>query len=167
MFVLCAALAFCDWSRVQKTRRALARRFCHTGIYCDKMSGAIDRCEAQLLEALNQSLEHHASAAVHLKSNIQKACAAVFLDFFCSEVIEDWEADNDFSTVVRKFDQIFWEINQDHPTDVLPALAPLFASHLDTISGMGHFIREFVLHRVIKPHLYVSILGAKRDMRTC
>lgn len=130
----------------------MARRFCHTGIYEDKITGAIQRTEVQFLNMLQLSLEEHGSAAKNLKLNIQKACASIFFDFFCSEVIEDWENDKDFVEAVNKFDEIFWEINQSHPTDVLPGLAPLFRSHLQNLAGLGHHIRNFVLQRVIEPH---------------
>lgn len=153
VFYFFIALAFCDWSRVQKTRRSLARRFCHTGIYGDRITAAIDRCEVQFMEMIQSSLTNTGNAANHLKLNIQKACASIFFDFFCSEIIEDWNEDKEFVEIVRKFDEIFWEINQSHPTDVLPGLAPLFKSHLQNLAGMGKEIREFVLRRVIKPHM--------------
>ncbi|ODN04386.1 Cytochrome P450 [Orchesella cincta] len=146
-------LAFCDWSRVQKTRRALARRFCHTGIYGDKITTAIGRSEVQLLKTLQQDMETFGCAEKRLKLNIQKACASIFFDFFCSEIIEDWESDQDFLQAVQKFDEIFWEINQSHPTDVLPGLAPLFRSHLNQVAGMGKSIRDLVVRRIIEPHM--------------
>ena len=146
-------MAFCDWSRVQKTRRSLARRFCHTGIYGDRIIAAVERAETQFLSSLQQSLEVHGNASVSLKLNIQKVCASIFFDFFCSEVIQDWEQDLEFNETVQKFDEIFWEINQSHPTDVLPGLSPLFRSHLDNLAGLGKSIRNFVIRRIIEPHM--------------
>lgn len=152
---ICIALAFCDWSRVQKTRRSLARRYCSTGIYADRITAAIERSENQFSNMLQLTLENEGSAAKHLKLNIQKACASAFLDFFCSEIVEDWNNDEGFIQTIQKFDEIFWEINQSHPTDVLPGLAPLFRSHLQNLAGMGKSIRSFVLRRIIDPHMWV------------
>lgn len=84
---------------------------------------------------------------------LQKACANIFFDFFCSKVPGyDWSQDIDFEAIVKQFDAIFWEINQSHPTDVLPFLAPMFKQHLASLGKMGKTIRKYVIKRVLFPH---------------
>lgn len=88
----------------------------------------------------------------NLKLNLQKACGNIFFDFFCSKVVTEWEEDAEFDRVVKLFDDIFWEINQSHATDVLPFLAPVFKQHLSALANMGTEIRQYVINRIIVPH---------------
>ena len=153
------ALAFCNWSQVQKTRRALARRFCHSSIFADRAQDSLNRSADWLSTLFHQHFSTNAESQVtpdhgplELKQLVHEACANAFFGFFCSEMFED-RTDKEFSRIVRLFDDIFYEINQSHPTDVLPALAPFFRGHLNHLAQMGTAIRDFVVQRIINPHL--------------
>lgn len=105
-----------------------------------------------LVEAIKQNTSsNNLYKCENLKATLHKACANIFFGYFCSEYFEDAN-DTEFENMVRMFDDIFWEINQSHPTDVLPWLAPFYRSHLNQIANMGTNIREFVVNRVINPH---------------
>lgn len=149
-FCLYLALAFCNWSQVQKTRRALARRFCHTSVYLDLADSALSKAS----NWFSRQLQAHCTgqAGPCLKQLINQASANAFFGFFCGQTFEDPE-DTDFGRIVHVFDDIFYEINQNHPTDVLPFLSPLYQAHLKKLGGMGIKIREFVVDRVINPHV--------------
>jgi len=147
-------LAFCDWSQRQKTRRALARKFCHTGYYSERIESGLDKVGDIFMRRIEKNLKIHKDGACEfLKFDIQKACAAIFLDYFCSELIGDWDHDTEFNLVVKLFDEIFYEINQGHITDVLPKLKFLHTSHLNKLAQFGVEIRNFVMKRVIHPHM--------------
>ncbi|OXA62274.1 cytochrome P450 307a1 isoform X2 [Folsomia candida] len=145
------SLAFCDWSSVQKTRRSLARRFCHTGLFADRVETALQTTTDILMAHIRSDIGLGESCP-NLKLNLQKACGNIFFDFFCSKVVTEWEEDAEFDRVVKLFDDIFWEINQSHATDVLPFLAPVFKQHLSALANMGTEIRQYVINRIIVPH---------------
>jgi cytochrome P450 family 307 subfamily A len=151
-FCLYLALAFCNWSQVQKTRRALARRFCHSSVYSDLADSALHKASNWFSKQLHAKCAGQGGRIPELKQLINQASANAFFGFFCTQTFEE-PGDAEFVQMVRLFDEIFYEINQNHPTDVLPFLSPFFRSHLKNLAGMGTGIREFVVDRIINPHL--------------
>jgi len=153
LLFISTALAFCNWSNVQKTRRSLARKACHTGLYASRIDTAVEDAANILVKRLHEDIQvDETSSYQGIKYNLQVACSNVFFDFFCSQTY-DGQTDKEYQHVIKLFDDIFWEINQSHPTDVLPVLAPVFYSHLKHVANMGKSIRTFVIDRVIKPHM--------------
>lgn len=137
----------------------MARRFCHTGLFAERVDKALGTTSDILISHLRKDVESYGNPFNNIKLYLQKACANIFFDFFCSDVVHDWEADTEFETVVKLFDDIFWEINQSHPTDVLPFLAPIFHQHLGKLASMGANIRKYVIDRIITPHAYEIIFA--------
>lgn len=86
---------------------------------------------------------------IHLKPMIMETCANLFSLYMCSTRF-DYD-DPSFKTIVRSFDEIFWEINQGYAVDFLPWLSPFYASHMKHVESWAKTIREFILERVIDP----------------
>lgn len=76
-----------------------------------------------------------------------ETCANLFSLYMCS-IRYDYN-DAGFKTMVRCFDEIFWEINQGYAVDFLPWLIPFYASHMKNVESWARTIREFILKRVI------------------
>lgn len=74
----------------------------------------------------------------------------MFTQYLCSTRF-DYE-DKNLQTMVRNFDEIFYEINQGHPVDFLPWLNPFFTKHMDKLAGWANEIRQIMLDRIIKQH---------------
>lgn len=84
---------------------------------------------------------------IHLKPLIMETCYNLFSLYMCSV---RFDYDNvEFKTLVRSFDEIFWEINQGYAVDFLPWLSPFYASHMKNVESWAKTIREFILKRVI------------------
>lgn len=108
--VVFAALAFCDWSSVQKARREMLRA--HT--FPRAMSARWTQLDGLLrgeLNAVKGRLDAAGPrAAVEAKPLLLAACANVFTSYFCCK---RFELDNpSFKNMVRNFDRIFYEVNQ-------------------------------------------------------
>lgn len=73
----------------------------------------------------------------------------MFSLYMCSTRF-DYE-DSGFNSIVRSFDEIFWEINQGYAVDFMPWLSPFYATHMRNIESWAKTIREFILERVIDP----------------
>lgn len=105
------ALAFCDWSDVQKARRDMLTA--HT--FPRKFSMSFDRFSEITLEYLQQlsvdiRLSMERQKSVDVKPLVNATCANVFAQYFTSRSFE--KSDKKFSAFIRNFDKIFWEVNQ-------------------------------------------------------
>lgn len=87
----------------------------------------------------------------HLKPMIMETCANLFSLYMCSTRFD--YKDVGFKTMVRCFDEIFWEINQGYAVDFLPWLSPFYATHFKNVESWAKTIREFILERVIDPRV--------------
>lgn len=142
-----SALALCDWSSLQKTRRSIARTYCSprfTSLQYDHVNIVGTKEMAVLLKEL-QSRDH--SKPCNLKPLVLAACANMFTQYMCSKSFAYDDAD--FQGTVRTFDEIFWEINQGYAVDFLPWLLPLYTWHMKKLSTWASDIRQFILSRII------------------
>lgn len=76
-----------------------------------------------------------------------ETCANLFSLYMCSTRF-DYD-DVGFKTMVRSFDEIFWEINQGYAVDFLPWLSPFYSGHMKNVESWARTIREFIMERVI------------------
>ncbi|XP_055371674.1 cytochrome P450 307a1-like [Condylostylus longicornis] len=142
------SLALCDWSQLQQKRRNLARKHCSprdTSSYFAKMNDVGCFEMQEFMRKLSNSLQQNNE--FHLKPLIMQTCANMFCQYM-SSIRFDYE-DKEFQTVVRYFDEIFWEINQGYAIDFLPWLLPFYKKHMDTIVNWSTTIRNFILNRII------------------
>ena len=148
MFV--SALALCDWSSLQKTRRSIARTYCSprfTSLQYDRVNNVGEEELDSFLAELSR-LPHGQSCDV--KPAVLKVCANMFTQYMCSTSFP--YDDQDFQKIVRYFDEIFWEINQGYAVDFLPWLLPVYTGHMKKISHWATEIRQFILSRIIDKH---------------
>uniref|UniRef100_A0A8D8TKG2 Cytochrome P450 307a1 n=2 Tax=Cacopsylla melanoneura TaxID=428564 RepID=A0A8D8TKG2_9HEMI len=147
------SMALCDWSSLQEKRRRIARKYCSPRIissnYC--LMSQISLIETPiLLKAIHKRILT-GNKSVQIKPLLQSAFANMFTQYLCSTRF-DYE-DKHLQTMVRNFDEIFYEINQGHPVDFLPWLNPFFTGHMNKIAGWANEIRTIMLERIIKEHL--------------
>lgn len=101
----------------------------------------IDECIKRMKATITPGQEFH------LKPMLMETCANLFSLYMCSTRFD--YNDSGFKTMVRCFDEIFWEINQGYAVDFLPWLSPFYASHMKNVESWAKTIREFILERVI------------------
>lgn len=144
------ALALCDWSSLQKTRRSIARTYCSprfTSIHYDLVNSV--GC-AEMTDMLEELSTVPANTEYEIKPLVLAACANMFTQYMCSARFT--YSDPGFRKTVRYFDEIFWEINQGYAVDFLPWLEPFYARHMRKLSHWSHDIRQFILSRIIEEH---------------
>jgi cytochrome P450 family 307 subfamily A len=146
-----AALALCDWSTLQQKRRNLARKHCSprdNSSFFEKMNNVgcseVDQFMSRLKTIVKPQGEE-----IHLKPMLMETCANLFVLYMCSTRFSYQDAK--FQTMVRCFDEIFWEINQGYAVDFLPWLSPFYASHMKNVESWAKTIRNFILEEVIDP----------------
>ncbi|XP_046385247.1 cytochrome P450 307a1-like [Ischnura elegans] len=145
------SLALCDWSDLQRTRRRIARLHCSPRFASAHHDRLDEACASEAEALLSQLLPPPGAARdVRLtKPLLLAACANVFTRYMCTRRF-DYE-DAEFRDIVRRFDLIFWDINQGYAVDFLPWLAPLYQSHLRRLSGHASHIRQFILKHIVEP----------------
>ncbi|XP_022199324.2 cytochrome P450 307a1 [Nilaparvata lugens] len=143
------SLALCDWSSLQKRRRGIARTYCSPR-FASSNYDQLDRVANEEAECFIQHLDTHVqhNAEIHIKPLLLAACANMFSSYMCSTRFQ--YEDTGFRNMVRRFDEIFWEINQGYVVDFLPWLQPFYARHLDKLAGWTRDIRRFVHERVVE-----------------
>lgn len=145
---VCLALALCDWSPLQQKRRNLARKHCSprdTSSYYAKMS---DVGCSEMIEFMNKISDSvKPGQDFHLKSLISQTCFNMFSQYMCTSRY-DYD-DPKFQSIVRSYDEIFWEINQGYAVDFLPMLEPFYRNHMKRLSSWSTDIRSFILSRII------------------
>lgn len=148
--VFVSALALCDWSSLQKTRRSIARTYCSprfTSLQYDHVDKV--GCD-EMVVLLGELRKVPAGQPCALKPILLAACANMFTQYMCSTSFD--YSDEEFKKTVRYFDEIFWEINQGYAVDFLPWLQPIYSGHMKKLSGWASEIRQFILARIIDKH---------------
>lgn len=145
-----SALALCDWSKLQETKRKIARMYCSPKMYSTNYSllNSIASNELNiLLEYLATITAYESEQTVQLKPLLLMSCANMFMSFMCSTKFN--YSDIHFQLIVRIFDQIFWDINQGYAIDFLPWMRPLYTKHMNKLTTWSESIREFILRFII------------------
>lgn len=149
-----SALALCDWSELQRTRRSLARSYCspRTG---SAQQGDLGRVASTETSRLIDFLGTDEALGIRggekpLKPLLLAAVANMFTSYMCSTRFS--YGDLEFRRTVRIFDEIFWEINQGYAVDFLPWLSPFYAGHMKQLRTWATDIRSFILERIVNGH---------------
>lgn len=82
-----------------------------------------------------------------MKPILQATAANMFSQYMCSKRF-DYE-DVEFKNVVRRFDDIFWYINEGYAIDFLPWLSPFYTKHLNRVSNWSTDIRKFINEQIM------------------
>lgn len=145
------SLALCDWSSLQKTRRSIARLYCSPRFASSNYDNLNNVGSAEMEYLMHQlELQMDVNGDVDVKPLLLAACGNMFSQYMCRTRFD--YTDHTFQVVIRRFDQIFWEINQGYAVDFLPWLQPFYRKHLDKLSGWAQEIRQFILERIIEEH---------------
>ncbi|XP_025194732.1 cytochrome P450 307a1-like [Melanaphis sacchari] len=159
------SLALCDWSWLQETRRKISRMYCSPKV-CSSNYALLDSVASDELDTFLESLaavtERGSERAVQVKQPLLMACANMFVRFMCSTQFE--YGDPEFQTMVRTFDEIFWDINQGYAVDFLPWLRPFYAGHMRKLSAWSAHIRRYIMDTVVsKRSSYAKAVAAEAD----
>ncbi|KAF0766099.1 cytochrome P450 307a1-like [Aphis craccivora] len=159
------SLALCDWSWLQETRRKIARIYCSPKV-CSSNYELLDSIASDELEVFLESLAavtvHDSECEVQVKQPLLMACANMFTRFMCSAQFD--YGDHEFQTMVRTFDEIFWDINQGYAMDFLPWLRPFYIGHMRKLSMWSTYIRRFMMNKIVsKRSSYTKAMSAEID----
>lgn len=135
------ALAFCDWSELQKTRRELLKDHTCPKIFSTKFQ--------QLDTFINEETNHmlHLISTFHnkpvaFKPFLLHTCANIFLLHFCGKRYE--YEDSSFRKMIFYFDLIFYEVNQGYSVDFMPWMLPFYRRHFNQFHKWTKYIRNFM-----------------------
>lgn len=143
------ALAFCDWSDIQKLRRDMLVQ--HTfpksfSLRFKSLNSIIAEHMDNMVNDIHHTINHQST--VPIKPFLLETCANIFFQYFCSR---NYTKDNGkFQKMIRNFDKVFYEVNQGYAADFLPFLLPLHHKNLKELEKWSHEIREFILENVIE-----------------
>jgi cytochrome P450 family 307 subfamily A len=148
--ILFIALAFCDWSDVQKLRREMLRNHTFPRAFSERFN-QLDIFLSTEMNDLTSRLDSAAGQPVAIKPELVHACANVFTAYFCSKRFDRY--DPEFSAALSNFDAIFYEVNQGCAADFLPWLMPFHSKHMTQMSAWSHEIRQFMEKSIIEERL--------------
>ncbi|XP_025834227.1 cytochrome P450 307a1-like [Agrilus planipennis] len=137
-------LAFCNWSKMQRTRREMLRAHTFPRAFTNKFVALEDLISSET-EKLLVKLP---SYALNQKSLILQTCANIFIGHFCSKIFS--HHDPDFIKMVENFDEIFYEVNQGYAADFLPFLLPFHYKNFTKMNSHAHEIRSFIETHIIQ-----------------
>ncbi|XP_077302978.1 spook isoform X2 [Arctopsyche grandis] len=146
------SLALCDWCNLQAKRRNISRRHCDPGTQ-SPLKNTISDVGALEMKELVSTLKKKGTEAfkqgvdLELKPIIMSTTLNLFSQYMCSLRFDTDDAE--FKNIVDLFDNIFWDINQGHPVDFFPYLAPFFGKDMNKLSTWSTTIRKFILSRII------------------
>ena len=141
-----AALAFCDWSDVQKVRREMLRAHTFPRAFSNRFQ-QLDSLASHEMSYMIAQISHFNYQPVAIKPILLYAIGNIFTSYFCSRRFE--RDDVGFINMLDNFDKIFYEVNQGYAADFIPWLLPLHGRHLAQIGQWGHEIREFMINDII------------------
>ena len=104
-----------------------------------------------LVSHINKLMEADSNASIDLKEPVLKACANIFIRYFCSGSRFSYD-DQKFSCYCKAFDEVFWEVNNGRAVDFLPWLMPFFqhSSAMKTMKRNSQKVRQFVEEEIIE-----------------
>ena len=115
-----------------------------------------------MLQEITNRFQNNENATEKIKPLILETCANMFLNYMCSEKYQ--YKNTNFQQIVRRFDEIFWEINQGYALDFLPWLKPAYKQHLNKLRQWANDIRKFLSFEIIENRIRtIDIHSAASD----
>lgn len=145
------ALALCDWSDIHKSRRSIA----HAAVIprfgtktFQRMSDCIVNSVNKLLIDIDRNMASNKNETVILKKErIVALCAAIFIEFLLEKEVD--LDDPNFIEVCKRYDYIFYDINQMYLTDFVPYLKSITShNYLNEVSENGNYLRDYINEQV-------------------
>lgn len=150
-FLFCSsALAFCDWSDVQKNRREVLAQHTFPRSFSFNYN-RFNKISLTYLQDLSATLKTKMDSEQNgfmVKPMISELCFRVFLEYFASRSFE--KGDENLQVAGKCFDKIFWEVNQGRAYDFLPFLKPFYMKKLNEMQTLSGNIRHFMENDVIE-----------------
>lgn len=149
MNLLNLALAFCDWSDIQKARRDMLTPHTFPKNFSNRHGELNSIITNQMEIMLNQiEMKSQSSQIMEIKPMIMYTCANIFTEYFCTRSFK--VSNTKFQKMIQNFDKIFYEVNQGYAADFLPFLMPFHRKNLKRMEQWSHEIREFILEAIIE-----------------
>lgn len=161
MFLSVTALALCDFTDLQKTRRHIARLYCSPKlssfnyqlletVSSEELVNFLTEIELRFDDRNQQNCccSTTNTVSVHLKPLVAYACFNMFAQYMCTARFK--YSDEAFRRTVRYYDEIFWDINQGYAVDFMPWLSPFYRKHMRTLDFWSKEIRQFILDNVVE-----------------
>lgn len=158
LFSFVTALAFCDFSEVQKMRREMLRSHTFPRSFSVKFNNLDTIITSEVTSMITRITPNE---KFEIKPLILQACANTFANHFCSKKFSS--DDHDFITMTKDFDEIFYEVNQGYAADFLPFLMPLHKNRLNHMSKLTHRIRHFIETKIIEDRFDSWTSNSKPD----
>ncbi|XP_003699163.1 cytochrome P450 307a1-like [Apis florea] len=150
MVINFTALAFCNWSDVQKARREMLRAHTFPRAFSTRFN-ELNGIIGDEMEFMVNHLDSLSGTSVHAKPLILHSCANIFITYLCSK---NFHLEHEgFRNMVENFDKVFFEVNQGYAADFLPFLMPLHHRNMARMAHWSHEIRKFVIKNIIADRL--------------
>lgn len=143
-FYFFAAIAFCNWSNIQKIRRDMLKVYTFPRAFTNKFYD-LEEIILNNTQHLVASIEEN---TLLTKSTIAEVCASIFIKHFSSTSVD--LKSKSFIEMVNNYDKIFYEVNQGYAADFIPFLLSFHKNRINKINNLTHQIRDFVLSQMIK-----------------
>jgi len=156
------SLAFCDFDKLQVTRRKMLRA--HTfpkGTLGNKLDKAC-KLEMQHLVTAISDLCREGEVVVDMKSLVVKACSNIFNSYFCSLPRRNYN-DITHNKYCDAFDKIFWEVNNGRIVDFLPWLMPMMRKSMEGIKMLTGEVRQFVVEELLEERVKNRVHGNEEE----
>nr|WPM94882.1 cytochrome p450 307A2 [Polyphagotarsonemus latus] len=142
------ALALCDWSKLQKLRRSMAKSSVIPK-YGSKLFNELDDCIAKELGLFTDWIEKNNFKKI-TKLDTLVSVNNIFFDYLCS-LRFDYE-DKENREIMNKYDIIFWDINKCYAYDFIPWLTKfgIIKRKLIDIKAVCDSVRDYI-EKVILP----------------
>lgn len=158
LFIFSAALAFSNWSDLQKLRRDIL--IPHT--FPRNFSARFNDINAVIASHMQTMISDiKINVPVEIKPLFLEACANTFTQYFCSRTFA--KNDRGFQQMISNFDKIFWEVNQGYAADFMPFLMPFHQKNLTRIATCAHEIREFIEEHIIEDRKEMELSDGAND----
>lgn len=144
-FCLLTALAFCDWSEMQKMRRDMLVPHTFPRNFSTRHEQLSEIVTDHTTNMLDELLS---KGTLDIKPIILQTCANIFMKYFTSKSFD--REDADFQKLISNFDKIFYEVNQGYAADFLPFLQPLHRNNMKRMAQWSEEIREIILKCIVE-----------------
>lgn len=136
-FFFYTAIALCDWSDKQKTRRDLTYAFMHPRV--STMDGTrMNRFIMSEMQELTKSLSKVEGQVVNPKPFVLFTCANIFYQYICSKRFS--EEDETFRNVVHIYDLVFRDLFSGFAIDIMPWIKIFSDKKLRELSSLAQTV---------------------------
>nr|APH81369.1 cytochrome P450 CYP307E1 [Tigriopus kingsejongensis] len=115
------ALAFCDFSPLQKLRRELMHKFTFTYSHSELWHEMNKICMEEGAHMIQQlrDMASPGNKSIDVKMTVLKTCGNIFNRYFCGVGHTSYD-DPKFHDYIKSFDEVFWEVNTGRLSDFIP-----------------------------------------------